>query len=67
MNKILYATDFSENAKKAFGYVAKLAQYHHADLIMLHVFDIPTSFDFPYIDDAREMERQAIRESKNNQ
>lgn len=64
MKKILYATDFSENAEKAFPHALKLAQQHHASLIMLHVFAIPTSWDYPHTEDAKEMERQAIREAE---
>ena len=41
MEKILYATDFSMNAEKAFHFALKMAEKHHAELIMLHVFDIP--------------------------
>ncbi|WP_163379421.1 universal stress protein [Cyclobacterium sp. SYSU L10401] len=65
MKKILYATDFSENAEKAFIQALKIAQKHKANLIMLHVFDIPTSWNYPYTEDALEMERQAICESEN--
>ena len=41
MKKILYATDFSKNAKMAFNFALRIAEKHHAELIMLHVFDIP--------------------------
>ena len=40
MKKILFATDFSKNAEKAFHFALKIAEKHHADLIILHVFDI---------------------------
>jgi nucleotide-binding universal stress UspA family protein len=65
MKKILYATDFSENAEKAFVQALKIARKHNADLIMLNVFDIPTSWNYPHTEDALEMERQAINESEN--
>lgn len=65
MEKILYATDFSENSEKAFVQAFKIAQKHKADLIMLHVFDIPTSWNYPHTGDALEMERQAISDSEN--
>lgn len=64
MEQILYATDFSENAEKAFVQAVKIAQKHSADIIMMHVFDIPTSWNYPHTEDALEMERQAIRESE---
>jgi len=44
MKKILYTTDFSMNAVKAFPFALKIAEKHHADLIMLHVFDVPSVF-----------------------
>jgi nucleotide-binding universal stress UspA family protein len=64
MKKILFATDFSENAEKALKYALKMAQSHHAELIMMHVFDIPTSWKYPHIDDAVEMKNRAAAESK---
>jgi nucleotide-binding universal stress UspA family protein len=47
MKKILYTTDFSMNAEKAFPFALKIAEKHHADLIMLHVFDVPPGFGHP--------------------
>ena len=35
MKKILYATDFSKNAEKAFHYALKIAEKHRTELIML--------------------------------
>jgi len=49
MKKILYATDFSRNAEKAFRFALKIAEKHHAELIMLHVFDIPPVWGHPQI------------------
>jgi len=60
MKKILYATDFSMNAEKAFNFALKIAEKHQAELIMLHVFNVPPVFSHPYnaISPA-EMKRQA--------
>lgn len=63
MKKILLATDFSENATRAFFLAQKMAREHEAQLLILHVFDIPTSWNYPHAEDAREMERQAKRAS----
>lgn len=64
MKKILYTTDFSKNAELAFPIALKLAKKHQAEIHLLHVFDIPTSWDYPYTEEPLEMERQAIRESE---
>lgn len=61
MKKILYATDFSKSAEKAFSFALKIAEKHEAELIMLHVFDIPTIYTQPYTNDPFEMKRHAIR------
>jgi len=37
---------------------------HGADLIMLHVFGVPTAWDYPHTEDALEMEREAFEMSK---
>lgn len=39
INKILFPTDFSEPAEKAFDYAVFLATSHEADLALLHVVD----------------------------
>lgn len=59
MKKILFATDFSKNAEKAFHFALKIAEKHQAELIMLHVFGIPPVWGHPYISDPDEMTRQA--------
>jgi nucleotide-binding universal stress UspA family protein len=41
MKKILFPTDFSDNARKALFYAAELAQIANADLILLHSMHIP--------------------------
>jgi len=37
INKILYATDLSENARHAFAYAVSLANLYEAQLVILHV------------------------------
>jgi nucleotide-binding universal stress UspA family protein len=39
IQKILYATDLSENSKRAFGYAASLTQNFDAHMIVLHVVE----------------------------
>jgi len=39
INKILFPTDFSEAAEKAFENALYLADFHDAELILLHVVD----------------------------
>ncbi len=39
INKILYATDLSENARFAFGYAASLANRYNAQITILHVLE----------------------------
>jgi universal stress protein A len=39
IKKILYPTDFSESAEKAFDYALFLAESHGAELTLLHVVD----------------------------
>ncbi len=48
MKKILFATDFSSNANKAFEFALNLAEKHQAELIMLHVYDVQPVFGHPY-------------------
>ncbi len=64
MKKILFATDFSKNAERAFGYALNLARNHGSKITMLHIFDIPTSWDFPLTEDPLEMKKQEIRASE---
>ena len=59
MKKILFATDFSKNAEKAFHFALNIAEKHHADLIMLHVFDILPVYGDPYIMGQDKMRRQS--------
>lgn len=39
INRILFATDFSANADRAFGYAASLADAHNAVVTVLHVLE----------------------------
>jgi nucleotide-binding universal stress UspA family protein len=60
VKKILYATDFSENAAKALEFALNLAQKYDADLSILHVFELPTYWKFPETEDPLEMEKHAV-------
>ena len=44
INKILYATDLSENARQAFGYAVSLANRYEARITVLHVAEDLSSF-----------------------
>ncbi len=62
MKTILYATDFSENAKNALQYAYELSIKSGAELVMLHVFDVPTFLNTPsksstFIDVEKDTER----------
>lgn len=63
MEKILYATDFSKNAEKAFHFALKMAEKYRAELIMLHVFDIPPVWG-PQINYPVEMTLETGKSSK---
>lgn len=65
MEKILYATDFSKNAENAFIFALKMAEKKQAELIMLHVFNDPTVWTYPYTKDPFEIKRQATKAWKN--
>ncbi|MCA0931733.1 universal stress protein [Lutimonas saemankumensis] len=60
MEKILFATDFSSNADKAFKFALHIAEKRKADLVMVHVFDIKTVWTYPYTNDPFEMKTQAM-------
>ena len=59
MKTILYATDFSGNAERAFPYALQLARDHGARLVMLHVFEMPTGWNYPLTEDFA-VDREAI-------
>jgi nucleotide-binding universal stress UspA family protein len=61
MKKILYTTDFSKNAENAFNFALKMAEKQGAELIMLHVFNDPTVWTYPYTKDPFEIRRQATK------
>lgn len=42
MKKILYATDYSDNAVVAFKYAKNLAEQLNYRLVVCHIFDYPT-------------------------
>jgi nucleotide-binding universal stress UspA family protein len=63
MQKLLYATDFSENATKAFEFALKITHQYDAELTMMHVFALPhASMDYPSSFNVREMRSQAIND-----
>lgn len=49
MKKILFPTDFSEKANNAFVYALKWAQKFEAEIITLHVYELPI-LDMSYVD-----------------
>ena len=70
MKTILYATDFSENAKNALQYAYELSIKSGAELIMFHVFDVPTFLNTPsrfstFIDVEKDTERIAQHKLQN--
>ncbi len=49
MKKILFPTDFSEKANNAFVYALKWAEKYEAEIITLHVYELPI-LDMSYVD-----------------
>ncbi|MGV3658177.1 MAG: universal stress protein [Chitinophagaceae bacterium] len=47
MKKILHPTDFSENAAKALVFAFQIAKKTNAELVLLHVGDLPTIMNSP--------------------
>ena len=41
MKKILFPTDFSKTANNAFVYALEMAKFINAELVVLHVYDLP--------------------------
>jgi nucleotide-binding universal stress UspA family protein len=64
VNKLLYATDFSGNAQRALPFAIRIAEKFSSELIMLHVFEIPTAWKYSQTEDVLQMERQAIEMSE---
>lgn len=55
MKRILFPTDFSETAGTAFLYALRLADVTHAELIILHVYDLPIVDAPPLPDSTQEI------------
>ena len=64
MERILYATDFSDNSERALPHACRLAQLHGIELVMLHVFDIPTFWQHSDTPEPMEMEMHAAEEAE---
>jgi len=65
MKKILYATDFSERSRKSFSYALQAARLFDAELVLVHVYQIPDTYKFPYTLETLEFEKNEIKEYKN--
>ena len=50
INKILYATDLSDNSAYAFRYAINSALKHDADIIILHVFELVSTTNRAMLD-----------------
>ncbi len=64
MKKILFTTDFSANANKAFDFALNMAEKHQAELILAHVFDIPNVWNYPVGYNPEEMKPGMIKDRK---
>ena len=64
MKKILFTTDFSANATKAFHFALNMAEKHQAELILAHVFDIPNVYNYPIEYNPSEMKSGMIKDWK---
>ena len=70
VNKILYATDLSENARYAFAYAVSLAGLYNASITFIHVLpEVPSRLDksvIGYISEERweEIKSQNVEEVK---
>lgn len=62
MKKILFTTDFSTNADKAFCFALDMAEKHGAELILAHVFDVPNVFNYPVEYNPSEMKGEMIKD-----
>jgi len=62
MKKILFTTDFSTNADKAFSFALNMAEKHQAELILAHVFDVPTVYNYPVEYNPSEMKTEMIKD-----
>jgi len=65
IEKILYATDLSENARFAFGYAVSLANRFGADIVILHVLeDFPSYMHSQLVDLLGEEKWQELQRSR---
>lgn len=64
MKKILFTTDFSANANKAFLFALNMAEKHQAELILAHVFDVPNVYNYPIEYNPSEMKPGMIKDWK---
>ena len=64
MKKILFTTDFSANADKAFYFALNMAEKHQAELILAHVFDFPNVYNYPIEYNPSEMKQEMIKDWK---
>lgn len=67
MKTILYPTDFSKNSKNALKYACELRKLSGAELVMLHVSDIPTLWNSPdsHADSGQAIESSVIEHNTN--
>jgi nucleotide-binding universal stress UspA family protein len=64
MERILYATDFSENSERALPHAWQIAMAHDAELVMLHVMEIPTLWQHPDKAEPLEMEKDVVKDAE---
>ena len=63
MKNILFATDFSQASRDAFPLVLKLAEKFSANLTLIHVYQIPHTYKFPYTAETFNIEKKEIEEA----
>ena len=64
MDKILFATDFSNNALNALDYAVELANFFESQLVMIHAVDVPSKAGTLHILE-RQMTQDAEKELAN--
>jgi nucleotide-binding universal stress UspA family protein len=68
INKILYTTDLSENARYAFGYALCLADRHDARITVIHVIEALSPFARSMVEDIVGTEKlETMRKEKESQ
>ncbi len=50
MKKILFPTDFSKASKNAFGYALRFAAKINAEIVTVHIYDVPAATAIDYYD-----------------